>query len=93
MPAENTELLDAMADQIRNVIDACRRRHPGASPRYVAAPGSYPCIDMYPGDVSRGTDAAAFGLHGEFLFTVRVTGADERRRREPGAAAQHDGRP
>ena len=28
---------------------------------------------MYPGDVSRGTDAAAFGsLRGEFLFTVRV---------------------
>ena len=44
-------------------------------PRMVSAP-SPPTIDMYPGDVSRGVDAASFGVDehgkGEFLFTVRA---------------------
>lgn len=73
--AENTELLDAMADQIRAVTESGDVDVMVAA-RYVAAPAFYPCVDMYPGDVSRGTDAAAFGYgadgRGEHLFTVRV---------------------
>lgn len=72
MPAaENTQLLDAMATAVHSVLSS--------APvdvlvygRYVGSPSSYPCVDMYPGNISRGTEAAAFGLNGEFLFTVRV---------------------
>lgn len=71
MPAENTELLDAMAAQIGLAL-ALSEIPVEVHGRYVAAPGSYPCVDMYPGDVARGRDAAAFGVDGEFLFTVRV---------------------
>ena len=50
----------------------------------------YPAvIDIYPGDLSRGTDAAAFGVDetGDFLFTVRAR-CKQRRRRRPGSAAE-----
>ena len=40
-------------------------------PFHVADP-SPPTVDMYPGDIARGTEAAAFDVDGEFLFTVRV---------------------
>lgn len=68
---ENTDLLDAMAAAIENVVSAAPVDMQ-VWPRYVAMPGSFPCIDMYPGDISRGTESAAFGLNGEFNFTVRV---------------------
>lgn len=72
MPSpENTDLLDAMADQIRNVV-ASADVDVEVYGRYVASPPSYPAIDMFPGDLSRGTEARAFGTEGEFLFTVRV---------------------
>ena len=71
MPAENAELLDAMANQIRAAVVAVTDVDVQVEPRMVGAP-TPPTVDMYPGDVSRGTDAAAFGLDGEFLFTVRA---------------------
>jgi acyl-CoA thioesterase len=69
--AENAELLDEMADQIRASFAAVTSVDVQVEPRMVAAP-TPPCVDMYPGDVSRGTEAAAFGSNGEFLFTVRA---------------------
>ena len=71
MPAENAELLDAMADQIRTAVVAVTDVAVQVEPRMVNAP-TPPTVDMYPGDVSRGTEAAAFGSRGEFLFTVRA---------------------
>lgn len=72
MPSpENTDLLDAMADQIRSVL-ASAPFDVEVYARYCASPGSYPAVDMYPAPSSRGTDARAFGLRGEFLFTVRT---------------------
>jgi hypothetical protein len=68
---QNADLLDAMADQIRTALASVTDVEVQVEPRMVSAP-SPPTIDMYPGDVSRGTDAAAFGLEGEFLFTVRA---------------------
>lgn len=69
--AENADLLDAMADQIRTAMADVTDIDVQVEPRMVSAP-SPPTIDMYPGDVSRGTEAAAFGVEGEFLFTVRA---------------------
>lgn len=63
-------LLNAMADQVRGVLDASDLAVQ-VEPYMVADP-TPPTVDMYPGDVARGTEAAAFGLKGEFLFTVRV---------------------
>ena len=68
---ENAQLLDAMADAIRDAMDDVTDLDIQVEPRMVASP-TPPTIDMYPGDVSRGTDAAAFGVDGEFLFTVRA---------------------
>jgi hypothetical protein len=68
---QNADLLDAMADQIRTALASVTDVEVQVEPRMVSTP-SPPTIDMYPGDVSRGTDAAAFGLEGEFLFTVRA---------------------
>ena len=68
--AENTDLLDAMASAIESVM-ASAPHDVQVAGRMVAAPNP-PCVDMYPGDVSRGTEAAAFGVEGEFLFTVRA---------------------
>ena len=78
---ENADLLDAMADQIRTALASALS---GSSvtvqvePRMVTAP-TPPTVDMYPGDIARGTEAAAFGVNGEFLFTVRcrVHGNDD----------------
>ena len=68
--AENVDLLDAMAAAVESVM-ASAPHDVQVAGRMIAAPNP-PCIDMYPGDVSRGTDAAAFGVQGEFLFTVRA---------------------
>ena len=74
MPSpENAELLDAMADQIRAALDdalSAASFTVQVEPRLVFAP-SPPTVDMYPGDLARGTEARAFGTEGEFLFTVR----------------------
>lgn len=65
------DLLDAMADQIRDAVDDVTDLDVQVEP-YMVADATPPTIDMYPGDVARGTDSAAFGGDGEFLFTVRV---------------------
>ena len=92
MPTQIADLLDAMADQIEDqlgaVVETYRSRSIG---RMVNSP-TPPTIDMYPGDLSRGTDAAAFGTEGEFLFTVRARVERERRGRQPGSAAGVHGR-
>ena len=67
---QNADLLDAMAAQIWDVISAVTDIDVQVEPRMISAP-TPPTIDMYPGDISRGTEAAAFGTEGEFLFTVR----------------------
>lgn len=69
--AENVDLLEAMADQIRAAMVAVSDVDVQVEPRMVSAP-SPPTIDMYPGDLSRGTEAASFGVDGEHLFTVRA---------------------
>ena len=72
MPSPTTqELLDAMADAIRTGLSTVTDVDVQVEPYMVADP-SPPTIDMYPGDVARGTAAEAFGLNGEFLFTVRA---------------------
>ena len=72
MPAATTQdLLDAMADQIRDALDDVTDIDVQVEPYYVADP-TPPTVDMFPGDVARGTEAAAFGVKGEFLFTVRA---------------------
>lgn len=72
MSVQNADLLDAMAAQIEETLGALIDTYQiQVVPRMVSSP-TPPCIDMYPGDVSRGTDAAAFGANGEFLFTVRA---------------------
>ena len=75
MPVENIDLLDAMADQIAAAIFPATTHSMQVIPRMVSTP-TPPCIDMYPGDIARGTDAAAFGMEGEFLFTVRARVGD-----------------
>lgn len=72
MPTPTTQdLLDAMADQIRAGLAATTDIDVQVEPYRVADP-SPPTVDMYPGDAARGTEAAAFGVKGEFLFTVRA---------------------
>jgi hypothetical protein len=72
MPSPTTQdLLDAMADQIREAVVLVTDIDIQVEPYWIADP-SPPTIDMYPGDVARGTEAQAFGTDGEFLFTVRV---------------------
>lgn len=70
---ENADLLDAMADQIRDALQsalASSNITVQVHPRMLSA-CTPPTVDMYPGDLSRGTDARAFGIRGEHLFTVR----------------------
>ena len=72
MPSPTTQdLLDAMADAIRTGLSTVTDVDVQVEPYMVSDP-SPPTIDMYPGDVARGTAAEAFGLNGEFLFTVRA---------------------
>jgi hypothetical protein len=55
-------------DVLGSLVETYRMQIVG---RMVSSP-TPPTIDMYPGDLSRGTDAAAFGTQGEHLFTVRA---------------------
>jgi hypothetical protein len=65
------QILAAMADAIRDAIDtatATENYSVQVEPHMLTAP----TVDMYPGDVSKGTEARAFGAEGELLVTVRV---------------------
>jgi hypothetical protein len=70
---ENFDLAEAMADQIRDALEDALSTTDLAiqvEPMIVfdATP---PTVDIWPGDVPRGTDSRAFGIRGEFLFNVR----------------------
>lgn len=66
------ELMDAMADQIRGVLDDVTDVAVQVEPRWVVQP-TPPCIDIYPADPSTDQDLRAFtDLLGEPLFTVRA---------------------
>lgn len=65
------EILTQMADQIRSAIstdDFPIQVEPG----YILKPNT-PTVDMFPGPVARGTEAAGFGdIAGELLITLRA---------------------
>jgi hypothetical protein len=66
------ELMDAMADQIRGVLDDVTDIAVQVEPRWVSNP-TPPCIDIYPADPSADQELRAFSeLMGEPLFTVRA---------------------
>lgn len=66
------ELMDAMADQIRGVVDDVTDVAVQVEPRWIVNP-TPPTIDIYPGDPSSDQDLRAFtDLMGEPLFTVRA---------------------
>jgi hypothetical protein len=66
------QILDAMAEQIRDVTETITDVDVQVEPRWVVNP-SPPTIDMYPADPSTAPDLRAFGeeLGGE-LITVRA---------------------
>jgi hypothetical protein len=75
------EILDEMADAIRNVLDDVTDIAVQVEPRWVVNP-TFPCVDMYPGDPSTDQTVAAFGeIIADELVNVRaridVTGAEE----------------
>lgn len=64
--------MDAMADQIRGVLDDVADMAVQVEPRWVPNP-TPPCVDIYPADPSTDQDLRALGdLLGEPLFTVRA---------------------
>lgn len=65
--ATTNEILAQMATQIRSALGDGYQ----VEPHHVAA-ATPPTVDMYPGDIAKGTDAAAFGAEGELFVTVRV---------------------
>lgn len=66
------EVMDALADQIRSVIDDVTDVAVQVEPRWVVNP-TPPCIDMYPTDPSNDPELRAFGEHlGGELITVRA---------------------
>lgn len=67
------QLLDVMADQIRNAVDALLPDsiYVQVQPRMVINP-TPPCIDIWPGAIFRDRASAAFGDDGAYLFTVRA---------------------
>lgn len=66
------QLMDAMADQIRGVLDDVTDIAVQVEPRWVVNP-TPPCIDIYPADPSSDQELRAFmDLMGEPLFTVRA---------------------
>lgn len=71
------DVMEAMADQIRDVMEATTDIAVQVEPKMVLLP-TPPCIDIYPGDVSRFADSRAFPDDGGYQFTVRarVTTAD-----------------
>jgi hypothetical protein len=66
------EIMDALADQIRSVIDDVTDVDVQVEPRMILNP-TPPCIDMYTADPSEDSELRAFGdsVGGE-LITVRV---------------------
>lgn len=71
------DVMEAMADQIREVVDAITDVNVQVEPKMVLLP-TPPCIDIYPGDASRFQDSRAYADDGGYQFTVRarVTTAD-----------------
>jgi len=66
------EILDELADTIRNVVSQVNDVDVQVEPRMVIDP-TPPCIDMYPSTPSMDTGTEAFGdLIGGELVTVRV---------------------
>lgn len=66
------EIMDALADQIRGVLDDVTDVAVQVEPRWVTNP-TPPTIDIYPGDPSTDPDWRAFGEHiGGELITVRA---------------------
>lgn len=64
--------MDAMADQIRGVLDDVTDVAVQVEPRWVVNP-TPPCVDIYPADPSTDQELRAFtDLLGEPLFTVRA---------------------
>ena len=64
------DIVTAMADQIRSVVDSSGFPIQ-VEPQYVIVPTPL-TVDIYPGDVSRDADTRAFGDDGGYLFTVRA---------------------
>jgi hypothetical protein len=63
--------MDALADQIRSVVDDVTDVEVQVEPRWVVNP-TPPCIDIYPGDPSTDQELRAFThVQGEPLITVR----------------------
>lgn len=66
------DVLNAMADQIRSVLDAVDTVDVQVEPRMVLNPTPL-TIDMYPGDLARHDESAAFDdIGGAYVFTVRA---------------------
>lgn len=66
------QIMDAVADQIRSVIDDVTDVTVQVEPRWVVNPTT-PCIDIFPADPSTDPDLRAFAeTLGEPLFTVRA---------------------
>jgi hypothetical protein len=75
------EILAAAADAVRDALETALSAESisvQVEPHMVAN-ATPPVVDIYPGDVSKGTDSASFGEEGELLFTVRarVQGNDD----------------
>lgn len=66
------QLMDALANQIRSVVDDVTDIAVQVEPRWVVNP-TPPCIDIFPADPSADPELRAFTeLMGEPLFTVRA---------------------
>lgn len=66
------EIMDEMAAQIRDTLDDVTDIAVQVEPRMVLSP-TVPSIDIYPGDIGRDAESAAFDdLSGGYLFTVRA---------------------
>lgn len=65
------DILNQMADQISNVIDD-EYEAIQVEPSYVLAPADI-TVDMYPGDIARDSESAAFDdISGGYFITVRA---------------------
>lgn len=66
------DVMDALADQIRAAVEAVTDVDVQVEPKLITNP-TPPCIDIYPGDLGRDTESAAFDdLSGGYLLTVRA---------------------
>lgn len=65
-------VMDALADQIRTTVAAVTDVDVQVEPRLVVNP-TPPCIDIYPGDLGRDAESAAFDeISGGYFLTVRA---------------------